>query len=313
MLNDTQIADFHRDGFVVVEDFIDEASRDQLRERALQLVDEWQPAGDSSQSVFTTDEQERASTREFLDSGDGIWCFFEPGAIDADGTVTRPRHLAINKIGHAMHDLDPVFSAISYRPELAEVAADIGLVDPVALQSMYIFKQPGIGGEVGCHQDATFLYTEPISVKGFWFAIEDATIDNGCLWAAPGGHRSGLRQLFERTESAGGRAASAPADRDTDHDAGRDAGHDADSPGLTRFRELDPTPLPAPPDDLVPLEVPAGTLVVLDGLLPHWSDVNRSDTSRHAYTLHCISASAQYPSWNWLQRSTPLRPLGAGA
>jgi phytanoyl-CoA hydroxylase len=305
VLNHTQIADFHRDGFVVVEDFIDAASRDALRERALQLVDEWQPTSDASSSVFTTDEQERASTREFLDSGDGIWCFFEPGALDADGAVTRPRHLAINKIGHAMHDLDPVFSAISYRPGLAEVAADIGLVDPVALQSMYIFKQPGIGGEVGCHQDATFLYTEPISVKGFWFAIEDATIDNGCLWAAPGAHRSGLRQLFERTELAGGRAATDAADRD------QDPGGDA--PGLTRFRELDPTPLPAPPDDLVPLEVPAGTLVVLDGLLPHWSDVNRSDTSRHAYTLHCISASAQYPSWNWLQRSTPLRRLGAAA
>jgi phytanoyl-CoA hydroxylase len=54
---------------------------------------------------------------------------------------------------------------------------------------MYIFKQPGIGGEVGCHQDATFLYTDPITVTGFWFAIEDATLENGCLWAAPGGHR----------------------------------------------------------------------------------------------------------------------------
>lgn len=302
MLNDSQINDFHRDGFVVVEDFIDAASREALRERALQLVDEWEPHSESSQSVFTTDEQERASTREFLDSGDGIWCFFEPGALDADGNVTRPRHLAINKIGHAMHDLDPVFAEISHRPELAEVAADVGLVDPLALQSMYIFKQPGIGGEVGCHQDATFLYTEPISVKGFWFAIEDATIDNGCLWAAPGGHRSGLRQLFERTEAAGG----VPAAPGT-------SGDDADSPGLTRFRELDPTPLPSPPDDLVPLEVPAGTLVVLDGLLPHWSDVNRSEISRHAYTLHCISAGAQYPSWNWLQRSTPLRRLGATA
>ena len=46
---------------------------------------------------------------------------------------------------------------------------------------MYIFKQPHIGGEVGCHQDATFLYTDPITVTGFWFAIEDATLENGCL------------------------------------------------------------------------------------------------------------------------------------
>jgi len=59
----------------------------------------------------------------------------------------------------------------------------------------------------------------------------------------------------------------------------------------------------------------AGTLIVLHGLLPHWSDVNRSATSRHAYSLHCVSAGADYPSWNWLQRpdSLPLRSLRATA
>jgi phytanoyl-CoA hydroxylase len=59
------------------------------------------------------------------------------------------------------------------------------------------------------------------------------------------------------------------------------------------------------------LEVAAGTMVVLDGLLPHWSDANRSARSRHAYSVHCISASAAYPAWNWLQRPVdmPLRRL----
>ena len=69
--------------------------------------------------------------------------------------------------------------------------------------------------------------------------------------------------------------------------------------------------MPRAPQDLVPLVVPAGTMVVLHGLLPHWSDVNRSAQSRHAYSLHCISASAEYPAWNWLQRppELPLRRL----
>ena len=118
-------------------------------------------------------------------------------------SCAQDKALSINKIGHAMHDLDPVFEAFSYTAELAEVAADIGLADPLALQSMYIFKQPHIGGEVGCHQDATFLYTDPITVTGFWFAIEDATLDNGCLWAQPGGHRGPLRRVFQRAEDAG--------------------------------------------------------------------------------------------------------------
>ena len=167
-----------------------------------------------------------------------MWCFFEEEAFDDDGQLRQAKELSINKIGHAMHDLDPVFERFTYTPELAEVAADIGLTDALALQSMYIFKQPGIGGEVGCHQDATFLYTDPMTVTGFWFAIEDATLENGCLWAAPGGHRSAAAQGVQ----AGRRL--------TDDDG-------------TVFEELDSTPLPTPPDDLVPLAVPAGTLVVL--------------------------------------------------
>ena len=139
-----------------------------------------------------------------------------------------------------------------------------------------------IGGEVGCHQDATFLWTDPVTVTGFWFALEDATLENGCLWARPGGHRTSLRRIYRRLGDVG-----------------------------AEFVQLDDTPLPNPPDDLVPLEVAAGTLIVLHGLLPHWSDVNRSARSRHAYSLHCISGSASYPEWNWLQRRSdlPLRRL----
>jgi phytanoyl-CoA hydroxylase len=288
VLSTEQIESFDRDGFVVVPDFASSESCARLRTRALEIVDAWEPSAE--RSVFTTNEQERASNREFLDSGSTIWCFFEEDAFGPDGELTQPKELSINKIGHAQHDLDDEFRRFSYDPRLGEVAADVGLVDAAALQSMYIFKQPHIGGEVGCHQDATFLWTDPVSVTGFWFAIEDATIDNGCLWAAPGAHRGPLRQLFKRTPAGDG----------------------------TVFEPLDDTPLPEPPplgDQLVPLEVPAGTLVVLDGRLPHWSDVNRSGVSRHAYTLHCVSAAADYPDWNWLQRPAdmPLQPLGSGA
>jgi phytanoyl-CoA hydroxylase len=68
---------------------------------------------------------------------------------------------------------------------------------------MYIFKQPRIGGEVTCHQDSTFLYTEPIAIAGLWFALEDATVENGCLWAVPGGRRLGLRSRWLRASEGG--------------------------------------------------------------------------------------------------------------
>jgi phytanoyl-CoA hydroxylase len=286
MMSAIDVTDYLRDGYLVVDDFVglDECRR--LRARAVELVEEWQPT--EHRSVFTTNEQTRTSNREFLDSGASIWCFFEEEAFADDGSLRQPKLLSINKIGHAMHDLDDEFERFSYRPGLAEMAHELGLADPRALQSMYIFKQPSIGGEVGCHQDASFLYTEPITVTGFWFALEDATVENGCLWVAPGAHRGPLRQLFSRN---------------------------ADGDG-TRFDVLDETPLPAPPpesDELVPVEVPAGTMVVLHGLLPHWSGANRSSVSRHAYSLHVIDGTARYPSSNWLRRppNMPLRPLGS--
>jgi phytanoyl-CoA hydroxylase len=146
---------------------------------------------------------------------------------------------------------------------------------------MYIFKQPRIGGEVGCHQDASFLMTEPASVVGLWFALEDATTLNGCLYAAPGGHKGPLRSRFVRHDVGG------PRDR-------------------TEMITLDPTPLPS--EGLVPLEVQKGTLVVLHGFLPHGSAPNRSAFSRHAYTLHVIDGRCAWRPDNWLQRG-PDMPL----
>ena len=282
VLSDSQIASFSTDGYLVIPDFVTTDACRALRQRAVEIVEDFVPT--ARHTVFTTNEQERATDREFFESANSSWCFFEEQAFDEHGALGQDKALSINKIGHAMHDLDSEFEAFSYNPDLAAVARDIGLQNALALQSMYIFKQPHIGGEVGCHQDATFLYTDPMTVTGFWFAIEDATLENGCLWASPGGHRTGLRKLFKRAGAT--------------NDDG------------TIFEVLDATPLPVP-SELVPLPVAAGTLVVLHGLLPHWSDVNRSARSRHAYSLHCIDGEAAYPHWNWLQRSAdfPLRRL----
>lgn len=287
VLTDDQIERYERDGFLVIPDFVTRDVCARVKARAKHILTSFDP--DANRSVFTTNEQERHADEQFMASATGIHCFFEEEAFGPDGRLGQPKELSVNKIGHALHDLDDVFEEFSYSPVLADVAADIGMPDALALQSMYICKQPFIGGEVGCHQDATFLYTDPITVTGFWFALEDATLENGCLWAQPGGHRTTLRKTYRRLGAR--------------NDDGAE------------FIEHDPQPLPAPSDGLVPLEVSAGTLVILHGLLPHWSDVNRSGTSRHAYSLHCIAEAAEYPTWNWLQRTPdlPLRRLDGRA
>ncbi|HEX2575884.1 MAG TPA: phytanoyl-CoA dioxygenase family protein [Aquihabitans sp.] len=275
VLSATQVQQWERDGFLVLPGAIDPAACDRLVGRAEEIVEAFDA---STVSVFSTHEQTRTSDEQFLASGDAITCFFEADAFDEHGTLRQDKAQSINKIGHALHDLDPTFDAFSRQPAIAEAAASIGIQDPKLLQSMYIFKPPRIGGEVTCHQDSTFLYTDPMTVVGFWVALQDATVENGCLWAQPGGHRTPLRRRFVLDPSGG-----------------------------TRFEDLDDTPLPEPGGpELVPLEAPKGTLVLLHGLLPHWSDVNRSDRSRQAYTVHVIDGTAAYPAENWLQRRGDL-------
>src|SRR5712664_443977 len=275
-LSATQIAQYDRDGFLVLEHFVDDEACDRLRARAEELVRDFDPQG--VVTIFRTQEQTRTSDDYFLESGDKIRFFFEENAFHPDGTLRQSKEQSINKIGHALHDLDPIFDKFSRTPAIKQVVFDLGNVHPLLLQSMYIFKQPRIGGEVTCHHDATFLYTEPLRLVGLWFALEDATIENGCLWAIPGGHNVGLKSRFMRAEGGG-----------------------------TRFEVFDDQPWPE--EKLQPLEVRKGTLIVLHGLLPHLSRENRSSRSRHAYTLHVIDASAHYPSDNWLRRSAemPLR------
>lgn len=51
---------------------------------------------------------------------------------------------------------------------------------------------------VTAHQDATYLYTEPVKVAGFWIALDDATTENGCLWFSRGSHKSGVHRRYIR-------------------------------------------------------------------------------------------------------------------
>ena len=271
-LSPEQRARFAQDGFLVVPDFVPAGECDALIARARSLVDAFEP---KAISIFSTNEQTRTSDEHFLGSGDDVRFFFEEEAFLPDGSLRHGKANSINKIGHALHTRDDVFTRFSTQKRLADVVSSLELAAPVMLQSMYIFKNPFIGGDVACHQDATFLYTDPISVVGLWFALEDATIDNGCLWALPGGHREPLRKRFVRDEGGG-----------------------------TRFETLHDAPLPAVDTAApwVPLEAKKGTMVVLHGLLPHFSCANRSPRSRHAFSLHFVDDACVYPADNWLLR-----------
>lgn len=269
MLNQSQKDQYAQNGYLVLNELFSDKQMNQLKNAAMQIVEEFDPK--STRSTFSTEHADTDRDDYFLSSGDKVRCFFEDEAFSADGELQQDKALSINKIGHALHNNDPDFIEFSQAAIIGDIARDLGVIEPEIRQSMYIFKQPKIGGVIRWHQDASYFMTTPMSVVTFWFAIENATVINGCLQVQRNGANFPLKEQFKRYQD--------------------------DS---TELINLHKTPWPKD-DEAVSLEVKAGTLVVFNGLLPHFSAANRSDKSRHAFTLHITSSVADYHPLNWLQ------------
>lgn len=256
---------FEKNGYCVVWNFLTPTEIDVLKQRAGQLVEEFQEP--ESKSHFDTDKDNHLDDDYFKQSGGNISFFYEKAKGESKAN-------SINKIGHALHDCDEVFQHFSRQDKVKKVVSELGIDEALLLQSMYIFKQPFIGGEVTLHQDSTFLMAKPNTLIGLWFALDDATEENGCLWALPGAHTRATENFYVRENDELVFKENCKADWDM--------------------------------GALVPLEVKKGSLIVLHGNLPHMSHENRSPHPRHAYTLHLIDANSQFLPENWLQRAQPF-------
>ncbi|XP_060056358.1 phytanoyl-CoA dioxygenase domain-containing protein 1 isoform X2 [Erinaceus europaeus] len=290
-LSPPQLQKFQEDGFLVLEGFLSADECAAMRQRIGEIVAEMNvPA--HCRTEFSTQEEEQiraqGSTDYFLSSGDKIRFFFEKGVFDqkvpcATGNFLVSPEKSINKIGHALHAHDPVFKCITHSPKMQGLVRSLGFQIPVVVQSMYIFK-PHFGGEVSPHQDASFLYTEPLGrLLGVWLALEDATNQNGCLWFIPGSHTGGVSRRMVRNP-----AGSVPG---------------------TSFLGSEPI---RDNSLFVPAPVPRGSLVLIHGEVVHKSEQNLSDHSRQAYTFHIMEAAGT--TWspdNWLQPTAelPFPPL----
>jgi ectoine hydroxylase-related dioxygenase (phytanoyl-CoA dioxygenase family) len=191
-----------------------------------------------------------------------------------DGEVLR-RILCI----HQPHHISPVMKRYAAHPRISGVLSQITAAhlpfwdgSVKCMQTMAFVKPPGFQGQAW-HQDEIYIPTRDRSLIGAWIALDDATIDNGCLWVIPGSHRTGYlypQRKHGRTE-----------EWDT---ASESYGFDDSA--------------------AAPVPVEAGTVVFFNGYLLHASYRNRSETYRRVLVSHYMNAYSLLP-WRHPKEGTP--------
>jgi phytanoyl-CoA hydroxylase len=231
-MDDTLAAQYDRDGYLALEGLLSSAEVAALKEE---------------------------TTRLCLEHGRELKGAVPP-AGEGDPTAA---FLAI----HFPHKLSEAMRAALADPRIVQVLTRLIGPNVKCMQSMLFIKHAGKPGQAW-HQDEDFIPTRDRSLTAAWIALDDATVDNGCLWAIPGSHRAGV--LWPLRQHSNPEYDAIPESFD----------------------------FPYKESDAKPIEVNAGAVVFFNGYLLHKSLRNRRTSGfRRALVNHYMSAESLLPWW----------------
>ncbi|KAM3142374.1 hypothetical protein pb186bvf_005531 [Paramecium bursaria] len=264
-LTQEQLEHFYSQGFIVLPDLISHEEIENVKKRTDELIQDADII--NNQIYFHAKEDKRGIS--FLETAESIGFLLEDDSIDENGNLRYPeKKTALNKIGHAMHDVDPVFEKLSYKKEFGQILRDLGYQDPKMIQSMLIFKNPKVGTKVDMHTDNIYIISQPkLTCLGMWLAMDDATNENGCMWAFPGSHQNPTKYFSYLTEDK------------------KSTVYEGEKPDYSILTNP------------VCLEAKKGTIIILHGDLVHYSSHNHSQNQRNAFTWHFIDGELHPRAW----------------
>ena len=206
-------------------------------------------------------EELRAETTAICKGERGDVDGFEPNVPGEDEDDVLRRYLCI----HFPHKISEVMLGYLGHRHIAEVLTQVIGPNVKCMQSMLFIKATGKPGQAW-HQDEYFIPTRDRTLTGAWIALDDATVENGCLWVIPGSHKRGI--IWPQ--------------------------HDHDDPRFDCAGEA--YGFPYGDEDSIPVEVKAGALVFFNGYLLHRSFPNRAQSGyRRVLVNHYMSAESYLP------------------
>jgi ectoine hydroxylase-related dioxygenase (phytanoyl-CoA dioxygenase family) len=215
-------------------------------------------------------EELRAETIRLARNADGTINGIDPAPAEATDDQAQQRVLCV----HHPHKISQTISKYLSCEQIVDVLTHTVSPNVKCMQSMLFIKAAGKPGQAW-HQDEDYIPTRDRSLIGAWIALDDATVDNGCLWVIPGSHKPGI--LWEQEWH-----------------------------GDRRFDcALESRGFPYTSDDEIPVEVKAGSIVFFNGYLLHRSLPNRRETGyRRSLVNHYCSAETFLP-WRF-EEGTPM-------
>lgn len=185
------------------------------------------------------------------------------GLLPADKSKSNAEVMKQYVAIHFPHKISPLIKEYLFHEKIVEVLTNVVSPNLKCMQSMLFVKGPGKAGQ-SWHQDEFYIPTRDQSLIGVWIAIDDATVDNGCLWIIPGRPKYIMPRIKnEDTQYA-----------------------DVDTIDVSMYNT----------DQIMPIEVKKGSVVFFNGYTLHSSKRNMTkDCFRTALVNHYMSAESMLP------------------